>query len=60
MFIHEYEEYAYLLKPFLYVTRVCNAAIHAQKVSEQQAEEALALAAQIIAVLQEIADTQGN
>lgn len=58
MFVDENKDYEFLLKPFLYVSRVCNAAIHAQAVSEQQAEEALALGADIIAVLQEELERQ--
>jgi hypothetical protein len=41
-----------LQKAFKYVTQVCNAAIHAQRVSDRQAEEALALGAEILAALQ--------
>lgn len=54
MFVKENEQYRYLLKPFLNVNQVCNAAIHAQRVPEPQAEEALSLGAQIIAVLREV------
>lgn len=43
--------FAYLNKPFDYVNKVCNAAIHAQVVSSEQANEALRLGAQIIEVL---------
>lgn len=57
MFIRENEKYGYLLEPFLYVTQVCNAAIHAQKVSDAQAREALALGAQVIAQLSTVAGT---
>jgi hypothetical protein len=46
---------AYLRQPFRYVIQICNAAIHAQRVSEEQAEEALALGAQVIAVLKQFA-----
>jgi hypothetical protein len=38
------------------VTQIGNAAIHAQRVSDDQATEALALGAQIIAVLREFSD----
>jgi hypothetical protein len=41
-----------LQKAFKYVTQVCNAAIHGQRVSDQQADEALALGAEILAALQ--------
>jgi len=55
LFISQNEQYAFLKKPFRYVTQICNAAIHAQRVSDEQAQEALALGAQIIAVLREVA-----
>lgn len=55
MFIRENKDYSYLLEPFQYVTQVCNAAIHAQKVSDAQAREALALGAQVIAQLSTVA-----
>jgi hypothetical protein len=41
-----------LQKAFKYVNQVCNAAIHGQRVSDQQADEALALGAEILAALQ--------
>ena len=52
-FITQNAQLGYLRTPFRYVTQVCNAAIHAQTVSFEQAQEALALGAQIIAVLKE-------
>ena len=55
LFTSQNEQFAYLTKPFRYVTQVCNAAIHAQRVSDDQAQEALALGAQVIAVLKEFA-----
>jgi len=55
MFIRQNDQFAYLHKPFLYVYQVCNAAIHAQVVSDEQAREALTLGAQIIAVLTDFA-----
>ncbi|MCY1247536.1 hypothetical protein D9M72_608770 [compost metagenome] len=45
------DSYEYLREPFSYVINVCNAAIHAQAVSAEQAGEALRLGAQIIEVL---------
>jgi hypothetical protein len=51
VFLQENERYSYLLEPFIYVMQVCNAAIHAQSVSDEQAKEALALGATIIATL---------
>lgn len=55
LFISQNEQFAYLSKPFRYVTQVCNGAIHAQRVSDDQAQEALALGAEVIAVLKEFA-----
>ena len=51
MFVSKHEEFEYLRTPFRYVTEVCNAAIHAQRVSDEQAQEALALGAQVIGAL---------
>lgn len=52
LFVAKNEQFGYLRQPFKYVTQICNAAIHAQRVSDEQAQEALALGAQIIAVLE--------
>jgi hypothetical protein len=41
-----------LQKAFKYVTQVCNAAIHGHQVSYEQADEALALGAEILTALQ--------
>jgi hypothetical protein len=54
LFLREHPDMSYLRRSFDYVTQICNAAIHAQHVPEEQAEEALALGAQIIAVLNDI------
>jgi len=43
----------YLRRSFRYVTQICNAAIHAQVVSDLQAEEALALGAEILTALKQ-------
>lgn len=53
LFLAQNEQLSYLRKPFRYVTQVCNAAIHAQRVSDEQTDEALALGAQIIATLEQ-------
>ncbi len=58
MFLRENEGYSYLLEPFLYVTQVCNAAIHAQNISDAQAKEALVLGSQIIAQLSAVAGNE--
>jgi hypothetical protein len=53
-FIARYPDYQYLRDAFRYVTQVCNAAIHAQVVSDDQAMEALGLGKQIIAILHRV------
>lgn len=58
LFLREHEEYAHLEQPFSYVVQVCNAAIHAQRVPQSQADEALDIGARIIAVLSEMAGKQ--
>jgi hypothetical protein len=60
MFINENPQYRYLLEPFMYVNQVCNAAIHAQRVPEEQASEALDLGATILAVLTDVANSREN
>lgn len=55
MFLAESPQYKYLFEPFMYVNQVCNAAVHAQRVSEEQANEALDLGARIIATLSDVA-----
>lgn len=54
LFISQYPGYQYLSDAFKYVTQVCNVAIHAQRVSGDQAAEALTLGGQVIAVLRNI------
>jgi hypothetical protein len=54
LFLREYPDLSYLKRSFHYVTQICNAAIHAQYVPDEQAQEALALGAQIIAALNDI------
>ncbi len=46
-----YPALADLRKPFSYVTQICNAAIHGQRVPDRQADEALAMGAEILAAL---------
>jgi hypothetical protein len=53
-FIKEYPEKKPLEEPFNFVIRICNAAIHGQRIPEAEAREALNLAAEIIAVLEDI------
>lgn len=53
MLVQSDDSYAYLRDPMKKVLAVCNAAVHAQFVSADQADEALKLGAQIIAVLKQ-------
>jgi hypothetical protein len=54
MFLKDYPEYDHLANSFDYVISICNAAVHAQRVSVGQATEALQLGARIIAVLNKL------
>jgi hypothetical protein len=47
------ESYAYLAEPMKLVLTVCNAAIHAQYVTKEQADEALLLGSKVIAALKQ-------
>ncbi len=47
------QTYGYLREPMSYVLTVCNAAIHAQYITDGQASEALQLGAKIIAALKQ-------
>jgi hypothetical protein len=60
LFLSQYPKFEYLAKPFKYVIQICNAAIHAQRVSEEQADEALALGAQIISTLNDISHSESQ
>lgn len=53
-FLKVYEAYSNLENPFTNVLDVCNAAMHAQYVSQAQADEALEIGARIIAILSDI------
>jgi hypothetical protein len=55
-FLKRFPEYRYLRDAFRYVTQVCNAAIHAQVVSEDQAREAFGLGGQVISILKHLID----
>ncbi len=59
-FLKEYPEHTSLESSFAYVGQICNAAIHAQRVSEGQASEALDLGAKLIAFLDKILKNQGD
>lgn len=58
IFSKKYPEYKNLEKSFNYVRQICNAAIHAQKVPEEQALEALNIGANLIAILDNVANSQ--
>jgi len=53
LLVQDDERYTYLRDPMRKVLAVCNAAIHAQIISADQADEALKLGSQIIAVLKQ-------
>ena len=54
-FLEEYPEYESLAPAFDYVIRVCNAAVHGQRVLFDEAREALDMGAEIIALLSRVA-----
>lgn len=54
------DSYAYLEEPFRYVNGICNAAVHAQVVPQQQADEALRMGAEIIEVLRKHPDASSG
>jgi hypothetical protein len=56
LLVDHHEEYVKLQQPFTYLIQVCNAAIHAQRISAAQAEEALDIGARIIAILTDISE----
>lgn len=54
------DSYTYLEEPFKYVNEICNAAMHAQPVPLQQANDALRMGAEIIEVLNKHPDASGG
>jgi hypothetical protein len=54
LFLDRNEDYIHLQEPFSYVVQVCNAAVHAQRVPQSQADEALEIGSRIIAILSKI------
>jgi hypothetical protein len=54
MAVDTYPGLSNLQKGFKYVNQVCNAAVHAQDVDDAQADEALALGAEILAALESV------
>lgn len=57
LFVEDYPQYKDLEGSMSYVNKVCNAAIHAQRLPLGYAEEALDMGARIIAVLNEVTQT---
>ena len=55
-FISEYPQYEFLEPSFVYVRRMSNAAIHAQKLDESQIREGLNLGAKILSILKNESD----
>jgi hypothetical protein len=53
-FLGQYPDFLYLSKSFDYVTRICNASLHAQVVDEKQAQEALKLGESLILALNKL------
>jgi hypothetical protein len=51
MLFEKYPQHKQLEEPMRYVLQVCNAAVHAQRISAGQAEEALDMGARILAIL---------
>ncbi len=49
-----------LIKPLDYVLKVCNAALHGQRVSPNEAEEALNMGANLIAIFNDVAEGKFN
>lgn len=54
-FLTEYPEYKEMTKAFEYVIRICNAAIHGQRIPEDEATAAFDMSSRIIAVLKNLA-----
>ncbi len=54
LFLKEYPDYKPLEKAFVYVIKICNAAIHGQKIPEDEASAAFEMSSKIIAALKEL------
>lgn len=54
-FLSRQPGFGYMADAFRYVTQICNAAVHAQPVTGEQASEALGLGGQLIIVLRAVA-----
>ncbi len=55
-FLKEYPKFRNLENSFTYVGQIANAAVHAQRLPEGQAQEALELGAKLIAILKKLAE----
>ena len=54
-FLKEYPDYKPLEEAFVYVIKICNAAVHGQKIPEDEASAAFEMSSKIIAALKELA-----
>jgi len=54
LFLDRNEDLSHLQEPFSYVVQICNAAVHAQRVPQSQADEALEIGSRIIAILAKV------
>jgi|SRR6185369_4338471 len=54
LFLDRNEDLSHLQEPFSYVVQVCNAAVHAQRIPQSQADEALEIGSRIIAILSKV------
>ena len=55
-FLGQYEQYGFLEKSLFLVKNIANAAIHAQKLNQEQIDEGLELASRAISILQDVAE----
>jgi hypothetical protein len=58
LFFEQYPQQRELEEPIRYVLQVCNAAVHAQRLSPGQADEALEIGSRILALLSDIKSEQ--
>lgn len=57
LFLKQYPQYRDVGKSIRYVNQVCNAAIHAQRIPQGQADETLQMGARLVALLRDISGT---
>jgi len=60
LFLDQNEDLTHLQEPFSYVVQVCNAAVHAQRVPQSQADEALEIGSRIISILSKVDTEEPN